>query len=339
MKKGINTQIEKTIKNNSTIEKIREMLLAISILSTPILTIIICDFLGKTLGVDFEDYLESKCGEICELTNQKINTITEYQDKRVIFESKITEVLSHEGPLLMNHKIFPHGCNRNIILEQTRHELAFKNAGTFLGKESLETGQTNFKLSYPGIGSHVAFITMLKEMININPEIENIQIYAPELIEGYSIIDGILIYLEEIKHISNYEFQKFELEHTTEVFLKFNISNTEITLHYHVDKNRERFVYEDETNFDLIILHDIGALTTELFMKELNEVATQDTRILGPLLASEAEGIKTLKPQKIEGAFHCEHSCANMEYQKYSKTNPKYSAGIITLKKTTPLYK
>src|SRR5210317_291506 len=126
MKKGIYTKIEKTIKNNSTIEKIKEILLLASIMSSPILVIMTCDFLGRTLGVDFEDYLESKCGEICKLTNEKINTITEYQDKSLLFESKITEVLSHEGPLLMNHKIFPHGCNRNIILEQTRHELAFK---------------------------------------------------------------------------------------------------------------------------------------------------------------------------------------------------------------------
>ena len=41
----------------------------------------------------------------------------------------------------MNNKIFPHGCKRNVILEQTRHEFAFKNAGRILGEESIETVQ------------------------------------------------------------------------------------------------------------------------------------------------------------------------------------------------------
>ncbi len=290
------------------------------------------DDIARGLNFNMEGHLQNNCGEICTKTKNQINTIIEYQEPGTIIERKETEILSNQGPLILTNKIFPHGCDRNIVLEQTRHEYAFSRAGKFLGEESLQTGQENFKFSYPGIGSHVAFITLLKEMVNANPNIKSIDVYTPELIEGYGIIDAFLIYLEEIKYLTSYQFEKFELEDTIEAFFKFDLDQTEINIHYQVDENREKFIYPDETDFDLIILHDVGMAATEYFMQDLNDAITRKTRLLGTTQAANTQGINSEAIYNVNGAFICEHTCQNKINLSFPKVGSTFSAVLFEVK-------
>ena len=117
--------------------------------------------------------------------------------------------------------------------------------------------------------------------------------------------------------------------------MKFKLGSTSVNIHYHVDEDRERFVYSHETNFDLIVLHDLGSRSTDQFMSDLNEVLVHDVRILGPKKATLTNGFKFDNIMHIGGAFHCEHSCQNDIFRIVLK-NGIYSAVLFD---TTPIVK
>jgi len=318
--------IREQLLNSSVRSKLETIIMSLSLLFVLVKSEDIID----AFNFNMDQYLIDRCGEICKETKDKIDTLDMQPISGLVSTNYDTVALTHEGPIDLTHSYFPHGCKRNVVLEQTRHEYAFANTGKALGTESLETGQETFNISYPGIGAHVAILTLLKEMTNVNPAIKSINVYTPELIEGYRIIDSFLIYLNETGYLDDYQYESFELDNTTEVFMNFQLGKTAINMHYHVDPNRDKFIYADETNFDLIVLHDLGRGSTEMFMRQLHNISTTNMRILGPRLSSQIKGIKTTDATYIGGACHCEHTCQNRKYYTFFE-NGDYSATVFTM--------
>ncbi len=286
------------------------------------------------------------CGEICTLTRHNINTIIQHP-KHKNGRLQLTDTLTHFGPINADEDIFPHGCQREAILEHTRHEEAFVAAGKYLGQLSLEQQQADFKFSYPGIGSHIAVISMFKEMININPDIETIHLFAPELIEGYYLLDAVLIYLNQIQYLTDYEIERFQLEDTVETYMKFKLDGTTITIHYHTDPNRELYIEPGELdNTDLLILHDLGQSgSVEAAKQAVLEVKRNGLGpqlMLGPNKARQLKEaypvweeveyqpeIKVIKDFKRD--FLCQHVCATDAIKGQFKLYPPDSATMMEI--------
>ena len=295
--------------------------------------------------------LKERCEEICKKTQNSIDTVVQYSESNLKYY-KSTEILSNFGPMDINAgddrpKVFLHGCKRDAVLESTRHEAAFVQAGVYMGQKSIEDNQRNLHISYPGMGAHISILGMFKSMVDTNPDIESIYLYSPELIEGYYLVDSFLIYLNDINYIHNYQIQRFQIDEVIDVFMSFQIQGVDIAIQYHVDPNREAFIEPGEfepsgfLQTDLLVLHDLGRGTTvEATRQAIQEVQSGSPipLVLAPKQATHAkEGalnfelnneVEILHP--IAAPFGCNHTCSK-RFDGLTDSSP-WSAAIIEIK-------